>query len=115
MLYRENEEYKLIPYIATYTQNEQQHEQHVASKAEMEAFEKMGHISDLTFNDAVYDEDVEKRLDEVKDYPENEFNTVHEYVLNNNVLEGTSLSTKKQNDLLEQSILDLSMFMMGGM
>lgn len=114
MLYFENDVYELMPYVASYTQHGQQHEQHVANKEDMQAFEEMGHITGLSFADATYSAEVLARLTEVKHYPESEYTAVVKYVFDNEVAEGTTLAAKKQNQMLEQSILDLSMMFAGG-
>lgn len=113
MLYRTEDEWKLMPLVAKYHQHGESHEQHVASESELRAHEEMGHITELTFEEAIYDSETISRLEEVKNYPESEMQTVSEYVLNNNVLEGTGLVTQKQNEMLEASVLELTM-MMGG-
>lgn len=115
MLYRTDEEWKLMPLIAKYHQHEEEHEQYAISETELRAFDEMGHIDNLEFKEAEYDQEVLERLKEVKDYPENEFQTVSEYVLENNVLKGTTLETKKRNELLEESLLELTMMFMGEM
>lgn len=114
MIYKEDE-YKLMPHLATYEQHGETHEQHVVDKKELQAFERMGHISKLTFKKAEYDADTLSRLGEVKDYPDSEHETVSEYVLNDKVIEGTSLALKKENERLEESLLELSMMFKGGM
>jgi hypothetical protein len=114
MLYQENDEYKLMPLIAKYTQYGQAHEQHVANKEDMQAFEEMGHIAGLSFADAAYSPEVVARLAEVKHYPESEYTAVAKYVFDNEVADGTTLAVKKQNQMLEQSVLDLSMMLIGG-
>lgn len=113
MIYKEDE-YKLMPHLATYEQHGETHEQYVVNKKELEAFEKMGHISKLAFEEVEYDADTLARLEEVKDYPENEFQTVAKYVEQGEIIEGTSLALKKQNELLEASIGELTMLIMGG-
>lgn len=114
MLYRTEDEWKLMPLVAKYHQHGESHEQHVASESELRAHEEMGHITELTFEEAIYDSETISRLDEVKGYPESEFATVEAYVLHNEVLEGTSLAIKKQLEVLEQSTLELAM-MQGGL
>lgn len=114
MLYQEHDEYKLMPYVASYTQHDQNYEQHVPNKEDMRAFEEMGHITDLTFADAAYSPEVVARLAEVKHYPESEYTAVAKYVFDNEAADGTTLAVKKQNQMLEQSILDLSMMLIGG-
>ena len=115
MLYRDYEanEWKLMPLVATFLQHEKEHEQYAINEEELRAYEDMDHIDELKFKEAEYDQEVFVRLEEVKNYPVSEMQTVGEYVLNNNVLEGTGLATQKQNEMLEASILELTM-MMGG-
>lgn len=110
MLYRnyESEEWQLMPLIATFLQHEKEHEQYAVSEKELRTYEEMGHIDNLEFSEAEYDQEVLDRLSEVKDYPESEYQTVSEYVLENKVLKGTTLETKKQNELLESSILEIA-------
>ncbi len=116
MLYRDYEEneWKLMPLMATFLQHEKEHEQYVISEEELRAFEEMAHIDNLEFKEAEYDQETISRLNEVEDYPESEFATVTEYVLNDNVLEGTTLETKKQNEDLEAGILELTTIIGGG-
>ena len=114
MLYYENNEWQLMPYIAKYHQRGEDHEQHIIDESELRAHEEAGHITELTFEEAVYDSETVSRLSEVKDYVESEFATVEKYVLDNEVLEGTSLAIKKQLEILEQSTLELAM-MQGGL
>lgn len=115
MLYRDYEanEWKLMPLVATFLQHEKEHEQYAIDETELRAYEEMDHIDELKFRQAKYQQDILGRLQEVKNYPESEMQTVSEYVLNNNVLEGTGLATQKQSEMLEASILELTM-MMGG-
>lgn len=115
MLYRDYEanEWKLMPLVATFLQHEKEHEQYAIDETELRAYEEMDHIDELKFRQAEYQQDILGRLQEVKSYPESEMQTVSEYVLNNNVLEGTGLATQKQSEMLEASILELTM-MMGG-
>lgn len=115
MLYRDHEtnEWKLMPLKATFLQHEREHEQYVIDEDDLRPYEEMAHIDNLEFEEVDYDQDVINRLNEVKDYPESEMQTVSEYVLNNNVLEGTGLATQKQSEMLEASVLELTM-MMGG-
>lgn len=114
MLYRNEDKFELMPFLATYEQHGELREQYVVNKKELEDFEKMGHIKNLTFEDVKHDAEMLKRLTEVQNYPENEFRTVQQYVVEGEVLEGTSLALKKQNELLEASIGELTMLMLGG-
>ena len=115
MLYRDYEanEWKLMPLVATFLQHEKEHEQYAINEEELRAYEEMDHIDELEVKEAEYNQGVLARLEEVKYYPASEMQTVSEYVLNNNVLEGTGLATQKQNEMLEASVLELTM-MIGG-
>lgn len=117
MLYRDYEanEWKLMPLKATFLQHEKEHEQYVIAEDDLRPYEKMAHIDNLEFEEVDYDQGVINRLDEVKDYPANESETVNEYVFNNKVVEGSNLALRKQNDLLEASILELTTLLAGGM
>ena len=115
MLYRADEEWKLMPLVATFLQHEQEHEQHVIDETELRAHEEMAHIDELAFNDAEYDAEVLERLEEVKNYPEEEQNTVEEYVVTGNIVSGTPLSISKQIETLEQATMELAMAQLGGM
>ena len=108
MLYYENNEWQLMPYIAKYKQYNQENKEHVADKADKQTHFQVGNITDLSFKDAEYEQDVLSRLEEVKDYPEEDFQIVHDYVLKNKVREGSLLDLKKKNESLERTILELS-------
>lgn len=113
MLYYENGEYKLMPFVATYTQRGETNQQHVAKKEELELFEEMGHIEGLIFREAEYTPDLLTRLGDVKNYPQIDFATVSHYVIDNQTVDGTALAIKKQIEILEQSILESAMAQMG--
>lgn len=117
MLFRDYEanEWKLMPLVATFLQHERPHEMHVIDETELRAHEEMAHVDELEFKAAEYDRETLDRLEEVKEFPEDEFNTVDQYVMHNNVIEGTSLALKKQIEVLEQSTLELAMMQMGGL
>lgn len=114
MLYRTDEEWKLMPLLAKYRQHGEDHEQHVIDKVDLEAFAELGHIQSLAFKEADYSTGQKERLEEVKEFPESELQAVAEYVLNGKILPGTTLEAKKQKESLEQSILEIAM-MQGGM
>ena len=113
MLYYENEEYKLMPFLATYTKNGEEIKWHVATKEELESFEEMGHVENLSFTEADYASDIVSHLEEVKHYPQSEFSIVSKYVFENQTVEGTTLAIKKQSEVLERGILELAMAQMG--
>lgn len=114
MLYYENNEWQLMAYVAKYKQHNQEIEEYVADKADKQTHLQVGNITDLTFEDVEYEEDTLSRLDEVKDYPEEDFQIVHDYVLENKVREGSPLDLKKKNESLERTILELSAMLIGG-
>ena len=114
MLYRNEDKYALMPFLATFEQHGEVHEQYVVNKKELEDFEKMGHIKSLTFEEVQHDKGMLDRLVEVERYPDSEFQAAQQYVVEGEVLEGTSLALKKQNELLEASIGELTMLIMGG-
>ena len=114
MLYYENNEWQLMPYIAKYKQHNQEIEEYVADKTDKQTHLQVGNITDLSFKNAEYEEDTLSRLEEVKDYPEEDFQIVHDYVLENKVREGSPLDLKKKNESLERTILELSAMLIGG-
>lgn len=101
MLYRENGEYRLMSVLATYTHNNVEKEQYIENEQRLKPYEEMGHITNLSFQDVEHESDILARLEEVKDYPESEWETVNEYVLNNKVLPGTALEMKKKQEQTE--------------
>lgn len=101
MLYRENNEYKLMTLRATYVHNDVEKEQYVDSEQRLKPYEEMGHITNLSFQDVEHESDILARLEEVKDYPESEWETVNEYVLNNKVLPNTTLEMNKKQEQTE--------------
>lgn len=101
MLYKENGEYKLMSLLATYTQYDREQEQYVDSEQRLLPYEEMGHITNLSFQNVEHDSEILARLEEVKDYPESEWEIVNEYVLNNKVLPGTALEMKKKQEQTE--------------
>ena len=108
MIYHDSE-YKLMPFVASYVQHDEQHEQHVPNKDELKAYEQLGHITDLTFTDAVYTDDQRQRLAEVKDYPISEYQTVYDYVIENKIKQGTTLAERKNAEMLLIALADLDM------
>lgn len=106
--------------VARYDQHGETHEQHVGDESSLVPFEQMGHIKNLSFNEAVYAEDVVKRLEETKEYPENEAQAVELYVLNNELQKGSAVEQNKQSDQLQSNLdnaiieLTTAMFMQGG-
>lgn len=115
MLYRNENKFALMPFLAMFEQHGEVHEQYVVNKKELEDFEKMGHIKNLTFEEVQHDKGMLDRLVEVKGYSESEFATVEKYVLDNEVLGGTPLALQKQMEILEKSIIEAAMMNAGGM
>lgn len=114
MLYHKENEFKLMPFVAVFKQHGEEHEQHVIDQVDLTDYQKMGHITDLEFEEAEYDQEIIERLSEVKDYPESEFQTVADYVFENKTYKGTALYATKQNELLQESLLELTTLFMGG-
>ena len=107
MIIYENE-FKLMPYIARFTQNGEQKEQMVADKSLL-GYEAMGHIANLSFEEAEYTQEQRSQLDEVADYPEIDFQAVSEYVLEGTLHEGSALANKKHAQELKET-LDMLVF-----
>ena len=114
MLYYENSEWQLMSYIAKYRQHNQKIEEYVADKVDKQTHLQVGNITDLSFKDAEYEQDTLSRLEEVKGYPEEDFQVVHDYVIENKVQEDSLLDLKKKNESLERTILELSVMLIGG-
>lgn len=109
MLYREDGQFKLMKWKATFTQNGEEVEQFVIAKKDLESFEKMGHISDLKFEEADYEKEVLDRLDDVKEFSEKVFVPVEMYVLEGKLSKELQLETSKRMDELEASLIELIM------
>ena len=115
MLYKTTEgKYALMPLIATYSQNAEVYSQHVESEDELLLFQELGHITNVSFEPAEYSADMVARLVEVESYPENEYQAVNSYVMENTIIPGSAIETKIQQETLEQSILDLTLLVLGG-
>jgi len=103
-----------MPLVATFLQHEKEHEQHVVNKKELRAHEEMGHIDELTFKEAEYEQVVIDRLNEVKNHPEEERTAVELYVVEGELLEGSRIQQQMQQRTLEQSFLELTSLLYGG-
>ena len=114
MIYYENE-YKLMPFVASYTQANEQIEQHLPNKEELLAYEDMGHITGLTFQHAEYTNEQQQRLTEIKDYPQSEYQTVYDYVIDNKVKQETTLAESKNKDMLLIALAEMAETLTGGM
>lgn len=107
MLYREDEEFKLMPFQATYTQHGEDHINYVVDKSELEAYEELGHIKDLSFGEADFTEEQKARLEEVKEYPESAFSEVIEYVVEGTVPRGSMIEKDKELQALRETVDNL--------
>jgi len=114
MVYREDEQFKLMPLKATYKQHGKEHISYVAERKEMEAYEEMGHISNLSFEEAIYTSDQLERLEEAKGMPESDYQAVSEYVLQGTLQEGSALANKKQTQELKATLDMLVLDSLGG-
>lgn len=115
MIYRENNVFKLMPYKVTYTQNSETQENFTDNKKLWQAYQEMGHISDLNFETVDYSQEQIDRLVEVKDFPESEFANVEQYVVEGIVAEDSPLFYKKENDHLKAQVADVwEMILFGG-
>lgn len=110
MLYRNNNEYKLFTFKATFIEDGVQKTEYGYDK---ELFNKRA--TAVIFEDIHYTEAQRDRLNEVKEYPESEFYSVQEYVLNNKILPGTQLAQFKNMEVIENSIMELTIIVLGGM
>lgn len=104
-----------MPLKAVFTQHGEQHTAYVVEKEEMQAYESMGHIKDLSFEGVTYPADQLERLSEVKNMPENQYQAVEEYVLEEKIQQGSMIALAKERENLELSIIELSEMMMGVM
>ena len=101
-------EFKLMPYVARFTQNGEQKEQAVADKSLL-GYEAMNHIANLSFEEVVYPNDQLARLEEVKGMSKNEYQSVSEYVLEGTLQDGSALANKKHTQTM-QEMLDMLIF-----
>lgn len=114
MIYREDNEFKLMPYEVSFTQSGEQQTNLATEKKTWQAYEELGHISGVTFTDKEYSPDQLSRLAEVKDFPESEFSLVEEYVVNGEVPEGSRLFDKKRIEALEAAQIELTNMILAG-
>lgn len=104
MLYREDEQFKLMPFVATYIQHGQEHIGYVVDKSEMEAYEELGHIKNLSFKEADFTDAQKERLEEVKEYPESAFSEVVEYVVEGTVPRGSMIEKDKELQAIRETV-----------
>lgn len=93
MLYRDDQGFKLAPYLAKYTQNNEEVEQLVIDKTDLEAFQEMGHITNLIFEESTYEADVLSRYETIKDYPASEEAAAIQYVATGEIMANSKLET----------------------
>lgn len=93
MLYRDEQGFKLMPYLAKYTQNDEEIEQLVIGKDDLESFQEMGHISNLSFEESTYGADVLSRYETIKDYPATEEAAAIQYVATGAIMPNSKLET----------------------
>lgn len=93
MLYRDEQGFKLAPYLAKYTQNGEEIEQLVSGKDDLESFQEMGHITNLSFEESTYGADVLSRYETIKDYPASEEAAAFQYVATGEIMANSKLET----------------------
>lgn len=93
MLYRDDQGFKLAPYLAKFTQNDEETEQLVVGKDDLESFQEMGHISNLSFEESTYGADVLSRYETIKDYPASEETAAIQYVTTGAIMPNSKLET----------------------
>lgn len=93
MLYRDEQGFKLAPYLAKFTQNGEEVEQLVIHKTDLEAFQEMGHISNLSFEESSYGADVLSRYETIKDYPVTEEAAAIQYVDTGAIMPNSKVET----------------------
>lgn len=93
MLYRDEQGFKLAPYLANFTQNNEEVEQLVIDKTDLEAFQEMGHITNLIFEESTYEADVLSRYETIKDYPATEEAAAIQYVDNGTIMPNSKVET----------------------
>lgn len=104
MLYREDGQYKLMPLKALFNQRGEEHESYVVDKKEMEAYEEMGHISNLSFEEANYSQSQMDRLSEVANFPEKDYAEVIEYVAGGSIRKGSAMEREKEVQALKEAL-----------
>lgn len=93
MLYRDDQGFKLAPYLAKFTQNGEEIEQLVIGKDDLESFQEIGHISNLSFEESIYAADVLSRYETIKDYPATEEAAAIQYVANGSIMPNSKVET----------------------
>lgn len=115
MIYREEDEFKLMPYKVTFLQNGEEQFNFTVDKTTWIGYEKLGHITDVSFEEVEYSPEQLARLEEVKNFPESEAHYIEDYVINGNIPESSQLFTKKRLEALEKAQLELlKMTLLGG-
>ena len=93
MLYRDDQGFKLAPYLAKFTQNGEEIEQLVIGKDDLEIFQEIGHISNLSFEESTYAADVLSRYETIKDYPATEEAAAIQYVATGSIMPNSKVET----------------------
>lgn len=105
MLYRENEEFKLFPLQVTYKNSIGEEETNFAiARDTWDAYQDLGHITDLVVEDAAYSGAQLARLEEVKGYPEAEYQSVMDYVLDGTIAPGSHLAEMKAAQIAQETL-----------
>lgn len=105
MLYRENEEFKLFPIKVSYKNQVGEEEVNFAVARDVwDAYQELGHITNLTVEDAEYSSAQLARLEEVKRYPEVEYQSVMDYVLDGTIAPGSHLAEMKAAQIAQETL-----------
>lgn len=114
MIYRKEDEFKLMPYKVTFVQNGEEQTNHTVEKTTWLGYEELGHISNVSFEVVQYTPEQLARLEEVKNFPESEFQYIEEYVIEGDIPESSQLFAKKRLEALEAAQLELANMLLGG-
>lgn len=113
MVFRDEEGFKLAPYKVRYTQDGEAQTNYTDEVRVWEAYQELGHISDLVIEDAIYSPEQLARLEKVKGYPESEHLFIEAYVLEGELNESSQLakdlqikSLEAENVALKDSLLE---------
>lgn len=104
MLYRDEFEYKLMPYKAKFKQHGKTHNVYAPNKEELKAHEQIGNIQELTFEDAEYSGEQRSRLEEVKHLDETHFGSVVKYVEDGLIEKGSAIARDKELQSLKETV-----------
>lgn len=104
MLYRNEQGFKLMPYLAKFTQNDEEIEQLVIGKDDLEIFQEMGHISNLSFEESTYEADVLSRYETIKDYPVSEEAAAIQYVATGSIMPNSKVETDMTLKIMQTAV-----------